>query len=193
MRKILLIDDSTAGFENGSSFLNQHPELSHLIDVMKDLNLFCRNDCPNSNSFHFDENVYEYVFLHDTFHSNLLNDAQVQGFRNAISNLIVFSGGIEAIGFHLRATSRILFFQRLFNALLTYQETNLFPVEYLCNKELGRYYAVCDRLIALLKNNDKNTFLDSHLLVKLLGRLNYTPEQINDKIIPKSARLQYCC
>jgi len=184
MKKILLIDDSTAGTENGTAFLKQHPNLSHLIDVMTDLSLFFINDSPNSNNFHFDENVYEYVLLHDTFHSDYLNASQIQRFRASISNLIVFSGGIEATGFHLRATSRALLFQRLHNALITYQETNLFPIKYLCDNNLGIYYLVCDELISLIQNNDKELFLQSHLLMKLLLKLNYTPEQINDKILP---------
>ncbi|MDD4107171.1 MAG: hypothetical protein RBR84_08570 [Bacteroidales bacterium] len=192
MKKILIIDDNADvnHLNTGISFLNQLPDsLKQLFDLMTNLSNAVRITDQHEISLSFPENEYLWVFFHDSFRDKFLDESQLSDLKGKFKNMITFSGGIESIGYHVKATSRELLFSRLEEAAAVYAETGHFPVKYLCNNNAHKYYVLIDHLLQLIDQNKKDLFLNSKELKFLLKKLNYSELDIATGIIPSYEKM----
>lgn len=191
MKRILIIDDKLESIDGtGRLFMENASEsvqnIVHFVNKLSDY-----SEVKNNYEIHFDFDLDDYlwVFFHESYRDNKLDEILVSSFKAQIKNLINFSGGKESIGFHLKATTRELLFKRLNDAILVYEQTGLFPIKYLCNINYGKYYFLTEYLLSLLENGNINAFLKSRELVLLLKIMNYSDDYINKNILPNYATL----
>lgn len=192
MKKILIIDENITSRQDGTGlqFIDNLPnELKSYATLFTTITDALNFEDRNSIKLNFNPQEYFWVFFHDSYKDKTLDEGQLVSFKQQVPRLIIFSGGKERIGFHLKATTRDLLFNRLRSALEVYAETNLFPVKYLCNVDTQKYYILIENLEKLLDVNDIQGFIRSNELKTLLLKLNYSESDIDTQILPKYSTL----
>ena len=186
MKKILIIDEKLEHADgSGFEFTNTlNCKLDNYVDFFIDLSNCIKIINPNEVDLLFNQDDYDWILFHDSYHDHNLDYGQMTDFKRKAGKVVIFSGGVETIGFKQKVTSRIKLFSILEKALLAGLEYDIFPIKCLFDNNINLYYPILDQLEDFLLQGDKQSYLGSTQLNFILRKMNYSQEDINNSILP---------